>query len=158
MSCPCDLYYDLRSSELNEQLTSWLRSMTDRNEYFVKLLRTKIERRARLANAVNLTSQNAVAETRLALVDNNERAAAASDRAAAELERFADELRKADDESVDVSTAALDAEKERLRAIISLRRTALEKAATDSKAAGDQLCQLQAINDRMKNNYYNSNK
>ncbi|CAH1731532.1 unnamed protein product [Aphis gossypii] len=98
MSCPCDLYYDLRSSELNEQLTSWLRSMTIRNECFVRLLRTKIERRARLADAVNLTSQNAVAETRLALVDNNERAAAASDRAAAELERFADELRKADNE------------------------------------------------------------
>jgi len=91
-------------------------------------------------------------------VDNNELAAAASDRAAAELERFADELRQAENESFDFSTAALDAEKERLHAIISLRRTALEKAVIDSKAAGDQLCQLQAINERMKNNYYNSNK
>jgi len=158
MSCPCNLYYDLRSSELNEQLTSWLRSMTVRNECFVRLLRTKIERRTRLADAVNLTSQNAVAETRLALVDNNERAAAASDRAAAGLERFADELRQVDNESVDVSTAALDAEKQRLQAIISLRRTALEKAAAYSKATGDQLYQLQVINERMKNNYYNSNK
>jgi len=89
-------------------------------------------------------------------VDNNERAAAASNRAVVELERFADELRQADIESVDVSTGALDAENERLHAIISLRRTALEKVTTDRKAADDQLCQLQAINDQMKKNYFNS--
>jgi len=90
-------------------------------------------------------------------VDNNERAAAASDRTAAELERFADELRQANNESVDVSTAALDAEKKRLHAIISLMRTALEKAAADSKADGDQLCLAQAVNDQMKKDYFNSN-
>ncbi|XP_060841743.1 uncharacterized protein LOC132922308 [Rhopalosiphum padi] len=148
----CEEYYRLRASEITGQLASWSRSAAVRDESFVKLLRTKIERRARLADAVDRTSRNAVAETRLALEANNERAAAASDRAAAELERFADELRRTCYDGGEATAVELDAENQRLSEIINLRRTALEKATATGKAAGDQLRQDQAVNDRMTRN------
>jgi len=96
----------------------------------MRLLRTKIERRTRYADAVDRTLRNAVAETRLALEANNERVAAASGRAAVELERFADELQRAGYDGGEATAAALDAENQRLSDIINLRRTALEKATT----------------------------
>ncbi|XP_025204007.1 uncharacterized protein LOC112600894 [Melanaphis sacchari] len=152
MSCSCAEYYRLRASEITGQLASWSQSAAERDKSFVQLLRTKFERRARLADAVDLTSRNAVAETRLALVANNELAEAASNRAATELERFADELRRAGYDGGEVVAAALDAECERLRGIISLRRAALEKATAASKVAGDRLRQDRAVNDRMTHN------
>uniref|UniRef100_A0A2S2NXD3 Uncharacterized protein n=1 Tax=Schizaphis graminum TaxID=13262 RepID=A0A2S2NXD3_SCHGA len=148
----CEEYYRLRASEITGQLASWSRSAAVRDESFVKLLGTKIERRARLTDAVDRTSRNAVAETRLTLEANNERAAAASDKAVVELERFADELRQAGYDGNEAILAELDVENQRLSEIIDLRRTALEKATATGKAAGDQLRQDQAVNDRMTRN------
>jgi hypothetical protein len=137
MSGPCAEYYRLRASEITGQLSSWSRSAAVRDKSFVKLLRTKIERRARHADAEDRTLPNAMAETRLALEANNE------------LKRFADELQRAGYDGGEATAAALDAENQRLSDIINLRRTALEKATANVKTAGDQLRQDQAVNERM---------
>lgn len=126
MSSPCEEYYRQRSSEIATQLAKWTQSAVVRDESFVRLLRAKVERRARLADAVAQVSRNAVAETRHALVANNNRAAAASDRAAAELGQFADGLRRADDDGGEATAAELDEMNARLREVVKLKREAID--------------------------------
>ncbi|XP_060881079.1 uncharacterized protein LOC132952708 [Metopolophium dirhodum] len=152
MSSPCEEYYRHRSSEIATQLAKWTQSAVVRDESFVRLLRAKVERRARLADAVAQVSRKAVAETRHALVANNNRAAAASDRAAAELGQFADGLRRADDDGGEATAAELDEMNARLREVIKLKREALVKAEAANKAAGELLRQEQAVSDRMAHN------
>ncbi|XP_022167085.1 uncharacterized protein LOC111031454 [Myzus persicae] len=142
----CEEYYRRRSSEITAQLTAWTRSAALRDESFVRLLWAKVERRARLADAVARLSAHAVAETRNALVANNDLAAAASERAAAELGLFADDLRRNGDDGGEV---ALDDMNARLREVVRKKREALVKAAAAGKAAGYRLHQEQAVNDRM---------
>ncbi|KAL5234336.1 hypothetical protein ACI65C_001746 [Semiaphis heraclei] len=149
MSRPCGEYYRLRSSEIAAQLAEWTESAAVRDESFVRLLRAKIERRSRLADAVPQLTRNAVAETRHALVANNDRATAASNRAAAELEQFAGGFLRAGDDS---GEAALDDMNARLREVVKLKREALVKATAIGKAAGDRLRQEMVVNDRMAHN------
>ena len=149
MSSPCEEYYRQRSSEIAAQLAEWTQSAVVRDKSFVRLLRAKVERRARLADAVAQVSRNAVAETRHALVANNDRAAAASDRAAAELGQFADGLLQAGDGGGEVTAAELDEVNARLREVVKLKREALVKAEAVNKTAAELLRQEEAVNDRM---------
>ncbi|KAL4148945.1 hypothetical protein QTP88_003076 [Uroleucon formosanum] len=152
MNSLCEEYYRRRSSEITARLAAWTQSAVVRDESFVRLLKAKIERRVRLADAVAQLSRDAVAETRHALEANNNRAAVASDRAMAELGQFADGLRRAGDDSGEATAAALDEINSRLREVVNLKREALVKAAATVKAAGNRLRQEQTVNDRMARN------
>jgi len=152
MSNPCEEYYRQRSSEIATQLAKWTQSAVVRDESFVRLLRAKVERRARLADAVAQVSRHAVAEMRHALVANNNRAAVAADKAAAELEQFADGLWRVGDDVGEVTADDLDEVNARLREVVKLKREALVKAEAANKAAGERLRQEQAANDRIARN------
>jgi len=152
MSSSCEEYYRQRSSEIATQLAKWSQLAVVRDESFVRLLRAKVERRTRLADAVAQVSRDAVAETRHALVANNNRAATASDKAAAELWLFADSLWRAGDGGGEVTVAELDELNARLRDVVKMKREAVTKAEAVNKTAGERLRQEQAVNDRMAHN------
>lgn len=151
MTNECKEYYSRRSSEIVDQFAAWMQSAAVRDESFVRLLRAKIERRTRFADALARTSRDAVAEMWHALLANNERAVAASEGAAIEFRQFLDDLRLADDGGA-AAMDALTADNLRLSEVVKLHNDLLSKAVAARKSYDDQLRVEQAVNDRMARN------
>lgn len=147
----CEEYYRRRAAEVTEWMESQLRSVAERDQLFVGLLRVAIERRVERNGQVERELRNRVAGARGKLRAATDLAKAVVRRSRSELDQFANGFWVNDDNLDDDETAEeLAAENDRLAANIRADREQLQKSLDCIRSAEEQLQRKQKENDKLK--------